>query len=108
MVAFATEHDATQVELGMVLECGDDAVQLQMLLHRKCKTRFTWLLVWQTAAGVKRCTDQPVNSEPVDALVLHDRILGKVTLTSGHKLDDNSLNFLEALGLQVDVKAHCV
>ena len=45
VVAFATEHDATQVELGMVHECGDDAVQLQMLLHRKCKTRFTWLPV---------------------------------------------------------------
>ena len=79
-----------------------------MLLHRKCETGFTWLPVWQMAAGVKKCTDQPVNSEPVDASVLHDRILGKVTLTPGLKLDDNSLNFLEALGLQVDVKAHCV
>jgi len=107
VVAFATELDATQVELGMVHECGDDAVQLQMLLHRKCKTRFTWLPVWTTAAGVKRCTDQPADSDPVVALVLHERVLGKVTLTSGHKLDDNSLNFLEALGLQVDVKAHC-
>jgi hypothetical protein len=48
-----------------------------------------------------------VVSEPVDAFVLHERILGKVALKSGHKLDDNSLNFLEALGLQVDVKAHC-
>ena len=103
VVAFANEHDATQVELNMVLECGDSDVQLQMLLHRKCKTRFTWLPTWQTTMGVKRCTDQPV-----DAFVLHDRILGKVTLTSGHKLDDNSLNFLEALGLQVDVKTHCV
>ena len=84
VLCFDVEHDATQVELGMVLECGDDAVQLQMLLHRKCKTRFTWLPVWQTAAGVKGCTDQPMNSEPVDAFVLHDRILGKVTLTSGY------------------------
>ena len=27
MVAFATEHDATQVGMGMVHVCGDDAVQ---------------------------------------------------------------------------------
>ena len=107
VVAFATEHDATQVELDMVHECGDDAVQLQMLLHRKCKTRFTWLLVWTIAAGVKRCTDQPADNDLVAARVLHERVLGKVTLTSGHKLDDNSLNFRESLGLQVDVKAHC-
>ena len=32
VVAFATEHDATRVELGMVHECGDDVVQLQLLL----------------------------------------------------------------------------
>ena len=109
VVAFAIEHDATQVDLDTVHGCGNNAVQLQMLSHRKCKTRFTWLPVWTTAEGVKRCTDQPADNERVVHLVLYERILGKVALTPGHKLADNSLNFLEALGLQdlVDVKAHC-
>ena len=56
---------------------------------------------------MKRSTDRPGGCDPVFEEVLHDRILGRVTLTFGPKLDDKSLNFLEALGLQVDMKAHC-
>ena len=54
----------------------------------------------------RRHTAQPEGFEAVCKEVLMNTILGKVSLTSGHMLDAMSLNFLESLGLSVDVKAH--
>ena len=51
---------------------------------------------------------QPAGFEAVCKNVHMNTILGKVSVTSGHMLDGISLNFLESLGLSVDVKAHRV
>ena len=88
---------------------------LQMLPHRKCRTRFTCIV--DLAAGTRSGKRQQVSKHAlINQLTANQWLLWfcmNASLVkwhwsmSGHKLDDNSLNFLEALGLQVDVKSHC-
>ena len=106
VVAFMHSDDDTCVELGLIQSCYDTNVEVQLLEHRQCKTKFTWLPQWSNSKVTRRHTVQPAGFEAVCKNVHMNTILGKVSLTSGHMLDGMSLNFLESLGLSVDVKAH--
>ena len=106
VVAFVHSDDDACVELGLVQSCCDTNVHVQLLEHRRCKTKFTWLPLWSNTKVTRRHTAQPEGFEAVCKEVSMSMILGKVSLTSGHMLDAMSLNLLESLGLSVDVKAH--
>ena len=107
VVAFIHSDDDACVELGLIRRCCDTGnVHVQLLEHRQCKTKFTWLPLWSNTKVTRRHTAQPEGFEAVCKEVSMSMILGKVSLTSGHMLDAMSLNLLESLGLSVDVKAH--
>ena len=106
VVAFTSDADAACVQLGIIQGVSGTTVSLQLLDHKRCKTRFTWLPQWTNGTSFRRHTVQPAGFEAVCLEVHTDHVLSKVTLTPGHMLDGVSLNHLEALGLSVDVKAH--
>ena len=106
VVAFVHSDDDTCVELGLVQSCYDMNVEVQLLEHRQCKTKFTWLPQWSNSKVTRRHIVQSADFEAVCKNVHMNTIPGKVSLTSGHMPDGMSLSFLESLGLLVDVKQH--
>jgi hypothetical protein len=94
-----------EVHVGMVLDVDEveRTVKVHVMEHKKNKTGITFLMNWTGGpAGKvdKRCEQCPAGYIADVREIELEAVKGRVTLMGNHKLCDDSLAFLEGLGVE--------
>jgi hypothetical protein len=106
VVAYSCAEEPEVVQLGVVMESTDDGISVHELWGRQCKTKVTFLPKWNDGETDQRRTACPEGCEAVIDQIEMRYVLATVTLDKANGLSHESLNLLEAMGLEVDLKAH--
>lgn len=106
VVAYSCAEEPEVVQLGVVMESADDGISVHELWGRQCKTKVTFLPKWNDGETDQRHTACPEGCEAVIDQIEMRYVLATVTLDKANGLSHESLNLLEAMGLEVDLKAH--